>query len=177
MRVGRLASLLAAALALQGCGYSLVGKGIVVDPSIKKIGVPLARDASGHPGLDQKVTQKIIEELLKRGRFEVVQQAAGVDALVECDILSLAVVPVGFNRADDTGQLQASRYAVSLTARVRYTKTGKVEPIWEAEAFSARDETDVGNDPESFFDRDEQVQDRLATNFARRMVSAMLEAF
>ena len=51
------------------------------------------------------------------------------------------------------------------------------EPIWEADAFSARDETDVGNDPESFFDRDEQVQDRLATNFARRMVSAMLEAF
>jgi hypothetical protein len=165
------------ALALGACGYALVGKGITVDPSIKKIGVPLARDASGHPGLDQKVTQKIIEELLKRGRFEVVQQAAGVDALVECEILSLAVIPVGFNRADDTGQLQASRYAVSLTARVRYTKTGKTEPIWESDAFSARDETDVGNDPESFFDRDEQVQDRLATNFARRMVSAMLEAF
>ena len=177
MRALRRACLVLAALALHGCGYALVGRGMIVDPSIKKIGVPLARDASGHPGQDQKVTQKIIEELLKRGRFEVVQQAAGVDALVECEILSLAVVPVGFNRADDTGQLQASRYAVSLTARVKYSKTGKPEPIWESEAFSARDETDVGNDPESFFDRDEQVQDRLATNFARRMVSAMLEAF
>ena len=74
-------------------------------------------------------------------------------------------------------RLQANRYAVSLTARVKYSKTGKVEPIWQNDAFSARDETDVGNDPESFFDRDEQVQERLATNFARRMVSAMLEAF
>jgi len=164
-------------LGAEACGYALVGKGIIVDPSIKRVGVPLAKDASGHPGLDQKVTQKIIEELLKRGRFAVVQQAEGVDALVECEILSLAIIPVGFNRADDTGQLQASRYAVSLTARVKYSKTGKPEPIWESAAFSARDETDVGNDPESFFDRDEQVQDRLATNFARRVVAAMLEAF
>jgi hypothetical protein len=175
-RVGR-AGALGLLLGLQGCGYALVGKGIIVDPSIKRIGVPLARDASGHPGLDQKLTQKIIEELLKRGRFDVVQQSAGVDAVVECEILSLALAPVGFNRADDTGQLQASRYAVSLTARVRYGKVGAPEPIWQSDAFSARDETDVGTDPETFFDRDEQVQERLTTSFARRMVAAMLEAF
>jgi hypothetical protein len=164
-------------LALQACGYALVGKGIIVDPTIKRVGVPLAKDASNHPGLDQKVTQKIIEELLKRGKFQVVQDATGVDALVECEILSLAVVPVGFNRDADTGQLQASRYGVSLVARVKYSKIGQVEPIWQADAFQARDESNVGNDPDTFFDRDEQVQDRLATSFARRMVAAMLEAF
>lgn len=164
-------------LAFQACGYALVGKGITMDPSIKRIGVPLAKDASNHPGLDQKVTQKIIEELLRRGRFQVVQDATGVDALVECEILSLAVVPVGFTRDADSGQLQASRYGISLVAHVKYSKTGQVEPIWENGAFQARDESNVGNDPDTFFDRDEQVQDRLATSFARRMVAAMLEAF
>jgi hypothetical protein len=173
----RLAIPLALLLGLQACGYALVGKGIIVDPSIKRIGVPMAKDASGHPGLDQKVTQKIIEELLKRGRFQVVQEAAGVDALVECDILAFAVVPVAFSKDEATGQLQATRYGISLTARVKYSKTGKVEPIWENDAFSARDESNVGNDPDTFFDRDEQVQERLATTFARRVVSAMLEAF
>jgi Lipopolysaccharide-assembly len=174
----RVAALGLLVLCLQGCGYALVGKGVTIDPSIKRIGVPLAKDASGHPGLDQKVTQKIIQELLKRGRFQVVQEATGVDALVECDIASLSILPVGFSRAEgDTGQLEASRYAVTLTARVKYSKTGQTEPIWASDAFTAREETDVGSDPESFFDRDEQVQDRLATDFARRLVAAMLEAF
>jgi len=175
-RRAALALLLAAVS--QACGYALVGKGIIVDPSIKRIGVPLAKDATGHPGLDQKVTQKIVEELLKRGRFQVVQEATGVDALVECELLSFAIVPVGFS-ADptDPGRTEASRYAISLVARVRYSKTGQVEPIWASDAFSARDESNVGNDPNTFFDRDEQVQERLATDFARRLVSAMLEAF
>jgi hypothetical protein len=165
-------------LGLQGCGYALVGKGIIVDPTIKRIGVPLVRDASGHPGLDQKVTQNIIQELLRRGHFEVVQQAVGVDALVECEIVAYTAVPIAFSRDElDPTHIEASRYGIALTARVRYTKTGQVEPIWAADAFSARDESSVGNDPNSFFDRDEQVQDRVAKNFARRMVSAMLEAF
>ena len=166
------------ALGPQACGYALVGKGIIVDPSIKKIGVPLAKDSTAHPGLDQKVTQKIVEELLKRGRFQVVQESTGVDALVECELLALAIVPIGFSAdPSDPARTEASRYAISLVARVKYSKTGQVEPIWAADAFSARDETNVGNDPNTFFDRDEQVQERLATNFARRLVSAMLEAF
>lgn len=178
MKGRRAALALLLAAVSQACGYALVGKGIIVDPSIKRIGVPLAKDATGHPGLDQKVTQKIVEELLKRGRFQVVQEATGVDALVECELLSFAIVPVGFS-ADptDPGRTEASRYAISLVARVKYSKTGQVEPIWASDAFSARDESNVGNDPNTFFDRDEQVQERLATDFARRLVSAMLEAF
>ncbi|HUG53747.1 MAG TPA: hypothetical protein VMR21_09100, partial [Vicinamibacteria bacterium] len=74
----RSSTLLAAAAALMAalatsCGYALVGRGTVVDPDIKRIGVPLFRDATGRPGLDQTITQKVIEELLKRGRFDVVQ--------------------------------------------------------------------------------------------------------
>src|SRR6185295_7499641 len=63
-----------------GCGYSLVGRGITTDPTIKRIGVPLFKDRTGKLGLDQKVTQKVTEELLRRGRFDVVPQATGVDA-------------------------------------------------------------------------------------------------
>jgi len=97
---------------------------------------------------------------------------------VECEIVSYAAIPVGFSRDEtDPTRSEASRYAIALTARVKYTKTGQVEPIWANDAFSARDESDVGTDPDTFFDREEQVQDRLTTTFARRLVSAMLEAF
>lgn len=165
-------------LASGGCGYALVGKGAFVDPSIKKIGVPLFKDNTGKPAIDQKVTAKVIEELLKRGKFEVLQQSEGVDALVEGELNAYLVNPVGFSGIGaDSTQTQASRYSIRLNARVRYGKVGEKEPIWQNDLFSAQDEYDVGSDPQSFFDREEQAIDRLIAIFARNLVAAMLEAF
>ena len=168
-------------VSLAGCGYALVGKGAFVDPSIKKIGVPLFKDMTGKPSLDQKVTQKVIEELLKRGKFEVIQTTEGVDALVEGELTAYLSNPVGFSGvgadAPATGQQQASRYSIRLNARVKYGKVGEKEPIWQNDLFTAQDEYDVGGDPQSFFDREEQAIERLIVIFARNLVAAMLEAF
>jgi len=163
-------------LGLTGCGYALVGKGITTDPSIKRIGVPLFKDRTGRAGLDQKITLRVIEELLKRGRFTVVQDTTGVDALVEGEILSYTTIPIGFS-TPESSQTQATRYAINVTARVVYHKVGQKDPIWQNEAFSFRDEYDVGLDPGSFFDREEQTLDRIAQSFGRNLVATMLEAF
>jgi hypothetical protein len=168
--------LAAAAGALaSGCGYALQGRGITTDPSIKRIGVPLFKDRSGKLGLDVRVTQAVMEELLKRGRFTVVREATNVDAVVEGEIQSCNVLPVGFS--GDPGSTQASRYAISLVASVVYRKIGQKEPIWANESFSQRDEYDMGETPQTYFDREEQSIVRLATAFARSLVAAMLEAF
>ena len=161
---------------LSACGYALVGRGTVVDPTIKKIAVPLFKDSTGKPGLDQKITQKVVEELLKRGRFDVVSERIGADAIVEGEILRYDQTPVGFTGAGES-RTQASRYAVTLTARVRYVKVGQEEPIWANESFSFRDEYDVGSDTTAFFDQSGQAIERLSTSFARSLVAAMLEAF
>jgi hypothetical protein len=163
-----------AALA-SGCGYALQGRGITTDPSIKRIGVPLFKDRSGKVGLDARVTQAVMEELLKRGRFTVVRDATNVDAVVEGEIQSWNVLPVGFS--GESGITQASRYAISLTASVVYRKIGQKEPIWSNDAFSQRDEYDMGENAASYFDREEQSIERLSAAFARNLVAAMLEAF
>jgi hypothetical protein len=164
-----------------GCGYALVGRGVAIDPSIKVIAVPLFEDDTGKPGIDQQVTEKVIDELLKRGRFEVVQTEAGADAVVKGRLTSYRAVPVGFSDSGGQEQAQAqteaSRYAVTLSARVRYEKVGEKEPIWESNNFSFRDEYDVGDDPQAFFDREDQTIERITTEFARNLVSTMLEAF
>lgn len=165
----------ASALLTQACGYALMGKGIATDASIKRIGVPQFKDRTGKVGLDQKITQRVIEELLKRGRFTVVPDATDVDALVDGELLSYGVAPVGFSSAGGT-TTQASRYGITLVARIHYVKTGVDEPLWSNDAFSFRDEYDVG-DAANFFDREDQAIDRLAQSFARSLVSAMLEAF
>jgi hypothetical protein len=171
-------ALLLAALVFSAsaCGYALVGKGITTDPSIKRIGVPLFKDQTGKVGLDQKITLRVIEELLKRGRFTVVQDTTGVDAIVEGEIISYSTVPIGF-ATPGQNQTQASRYAINVTAKVVYRKIGQKEPIWQSAAFSYRDEYDVGSDPGTFFDQEEQTIDRIALAFGRNLVAAMLEAF
>ena len=71
-------------LAASSCGYALVGRGGgSIDPTIKRIGVPLFLDRTGKPQIDRKVTDKVIEELLKRGKVDVVSQRDGVDAVVD----------------------------------------------------------------------------------------------
>jgi len=172
----RLASALILALTTSSCGYALVGKGVTTDASIRKIGVPMFRDRTGKAGLDQKVTQKVIEELLKRGRFDVVQQPTDVDAVVDGELTAYIVVPVGFT--DEGGaRTQPNRYAVTLSARIRYAKTGSTEALWENDAFAFREEYDVTEDPSAFFHQEEQALDRLSAQFARSLVAAMLEAF
>jgi hypothetical protein len=172
--------------ALTGCGYALVGRGMVVDPDIKKIGVPTFSNSSSKPGLELKITHGVIEELLKRGRFDVVSESSGVNAVVSGELVSYRASPVGFS---DTGAIaasgkdsgapttQASRYEISVTAKVKYTKTGADEPIWSNEGFVFKDEYDLGSDPSTFLDRESQALDRLAESFARTLVSNMLEAF
>lgn len=163
-------------LATSGCGYALVGKGVTTDASIKRIGVPLFKDATGKAGLDQKVTQRVVEELLRRGRFDVVQESQGVDAVVEGELVTYNATPVGFS-GEDAGRTQADRYQITLVARVRYTKVGATEPMWSSDSFSFRDEYEIGSDPAAYFDREEQSMDRLTQSFARNLVAAMLEAF
>jgi hypothetical protein len=165
----------AASALASGCGYSLQGRGITTDPTVKRIGVPLFKDRSGKLGLDARVTQAVMVELLKRGRFTVVRDTTNVDAVVEGEIVAWNVLPVNFST--ESGQTQASRYAITLTANVVYRKIGQKEPLWSNDAFSHRDEYDMGVDASTYFDREEQSIERLSNAFARSLVAAMLEAF
>lgn len=162
---------------LVGCGYALVGRSVNISPDIKRIGVPLFKDMTGRAQLDQKITEKVIEELLKRGKFQVVQTATDVDALVEGELVSFAERPVAFS-GDATLDVrsQASRYQITLSARVKYSKVGTPEPIWSSDGFSFSDNYDIEQEGGSFLDSDQAV-DRLATQFARQLVAEMLEAF
>jgi hypothetical protein len=99
-----------------------------------------------------------------------------VDAIVEGEITSYTTTPVGFTTTGAT-PTQASRYAINVTAKVAYRKIGQKEPIWQSEMFSYRDEYDMGEDPGTFFDREDQTIDRIAQAFGKNLVAAMLEAF
>ena len=178
MRVSKmiLAALLAL-LPLSGCGYSLAGRGSFLPAYIRNIGVPPFTNNTSVFDVDRRVTEHVRAELTGRGKYKVFPTEAGNDAVLTGEISSITVAPVSFNQ-----QQQASRYALIMSARVEFKdlKTGKV--LWSNPALQFREEFEPStgtsiSDATAFFGQDTNALDRMATEFARSVVSALLEAF
>jgi hypothetical protein len=168
---------LALLMASSGCGYSLAGRGSFLPAYIKAIGVPNFTNSTPVIQVEQRISDRVRSELIGRGRYRVEPATTGVDAVLLGEITSITIAPVAV-----TQQQTASRYVLTLTARVEFKdlKTDKV--IWSNPAMPFREEYDVSTataatDPNAFFGQDQNALDRLATEFARTLVSAILEAF
>jgi len=168
---------LAALGPLSGCGYSLAGRGSFLPAYIRNIGVPPFTNSTSVFDVDRRVTEKVRAELTGRGKYKVFPTEAGNDAVLTGEISSISVAPVSFNQ-----QQQASRYALIMSARVEFKdlKTGKV--LWSNPALQFREEFEPStgtsiSDATAFFGQDTNALDRMATEFARSVVSALLEAF
>jgi hypothetical protein len=166
-----------AALALPGCGYSLSGRGSFLPASIKSIGVPLFKNTTNLFEIEQRVTEKVRAELTGRGRWTVTPTADGVDALLSGEIINANLAPAAFNE-----QQQATRLVLTIVSRVelRDVKANKV--IWANPGMQFAETYDVTTassalDASAFLRQDVNALDRLASEFARAVVSAMLEAF
>ena len=164
------------ALSLPGCGYSLAGRGSFLPSYIKTIGVPPFLNSTTVIDAERILTERVQREFIGRGKFKVVPNRTGVDALVTGQITSITLSPAGLST-----QQQASRYALVVTASIEFTdvKTNKV--LWRNPAMQFRDEFEVSTggtqDVNAFFGQNADALDRLATEFARAIVSAIVEAF
>jgi hypothetical protein len=170
-----LTSVVAMTIVLPGCGYSLSGRGSFLPAYIKVIGVPMFTNSTPVFDVEKKITEHVIAEFIGRGKYKVEPTATAVDGLLTGDVSSITLTPAAF-----TADRQASRYVLTVTARIEFKdmKTNKV--LWSNPAMQFREEfditTDVG-DPSAFFGQDANALERVATEFARSVVSAILEAF
>jgi hypothetical protein len=164
-------------LALSGCGYSLAGRGSFLPESIKTIGVPMFTNATPVFEIERRVTEKVRSELIGRGRYKVLPEATGVDGLLTGEITSIVITPASF-----TDDRLASRYAVILSARIEFKDVASGKVLWSNPSMQFREEYEVTTgvtalDPATFFGQNTNAIERLASNFARSAVSAILEAF
>jgi hypothetical protein len=162
-----------------GCGYALAGRGSFLPEYIKTIGVPAFANRTTVFNLETVVTQKVRSEFIGRGKFKILPQATDVDALLVGDILSATLTPVSFS----TQQL-ASRYALTVAARIELRDVRENKVLWENPSLIFRQEYEpqtgrVGNpqDVSAFFGQDANALERMSTDFARTIVSSILEAF
>jgi hypothetical protein len=163
-----------------GCGYTLAGRSSTLPASIKTIGIQLFINRTTVFNLETALTTKVRSEFIGRGKFTIVSDANGVDAVLTGEVTAVSITPASIN----ANQL-ASRYAITIVARVELKDVKANMVIWDNPGMVFRQEYDAtanqtgqtAIDPTAFFGQETNALDRLSTEFARSIVSAILEAF
>lgn len=164
-------------LAAPGCGYSLAGRGSFLPDYIRVIGVPTFANRTTLFNLETQMTEKVRAELIGRGKYKIVPDIANVDALLSGEVTGVAITPLTF-----TGGQLASRFVITMSARVELRDQRENKVLWENPGLVFRQEYDAQSgqnaaDPSAFFGQDQNALDRMTTEFSRSIVSALLEAF
>jgi hypothetical protein len=160
-----------------GCGYSLAGRGAFLPPYIRTIGVPTFINRTTVFNLETLVTQKVRSEFIGRGKFQILPQNTGVDALLNGEVTAVTIAPASF-----TQENIASQYVITMTAKIELRDVRENKVLWENPAVMFRQDypaTSGSNqvDAVAFFQQDLNALERMSTDFARTIVSAILEAF
>jgi hypothetical protein len=160
------------------CGYSLAGRGSFLPAYVKTIGVPMFGNRTNVFNIETLVTQRVRAEFIGRGRYQILPQSTGVDLLLNGEVISVTLVPATINPQTNL----ATRYSITLVAKVELLELKENKVLWENPGILFRQEYDAtsgsGNQtPQSFFQQDASALDRMSAEFARTIVSAILEAF
>ena len=175
----RAALILTLALVSSSCGYALAGRGSFLPDYIRVVGIPPIENRSTYQQVELVLTEKIRTEFIGRGKYTVVSEASGSDAVLTGEITGISTQPVGFNES----QL-ASRYLFIMTMKVQLTDTRTNMVLWSNDALTFREESELTTrsasnviDAGAFLDQERSSFDRIATDVARTVVTAILEAF
>ena len=160
-----------------GCGYSLAGRGSFLPVSIQTIGVPPFTNRTPVFNIETQLTQKVRSEFIGRGKYKIVPDATNVDALLTGVVTSVVLTP-----ANVTDNQLASRYTLTMTASVELKDVKENKVLWQSPGLLFRQDYDVQTglasiSPEAFFGNDANALERMTTDFAKTIVTAILEAF
>ena len=170
-------ALLAAGLS-SSCGYALAGRGSFLPAYIRVLGVPMFENATPYQTVEQLFTQKVRLEFQSRRRYTVVPTDEGADGIVRGQITSISTHPVSL-----TDTQLASRYRVTVVVKIAFEDVKAQKVLWENPSLSFSDEYELTNrgssgaDVSAFIGNERVAMERLSEDFARSVVSAILEAF
>lgn len=172
MRVGlSLGSL----LLLFGCGYHLVGTGRGnLPPHLTALYVAPLINQSGRAELDQRLSEELSREWLRRGRFRLVGSAEEADVVLSGTLIAANVTPVQYDP-----QGRATEYQLLVVASMQLVeRTGeKPKQLWQEPRLTRTVTYQVDASAVDYFDRELEAIERLSREFARAVVVSILEGF
>ncbi len=108
------------------CGYALAGHGTFLPSYIETVGIPQFINTTPYYEVENVFSQDVRTEFINRGKYKIVPEATGVDALLTGEILAIVIQPASF-----TDQAQASRYTIQVTAKIEFRDMHTNKVIWD----------------------------------------------
>jgi outer membrane lipopolysaccharide assembly protein LptE/RlpB len=161
------------ALSLMGCGYHVAGRASQLPQTVKTIAVPALENKTSRYRIEQRLTQALVHEFLARTTYHVVPDPAHADAVLRGEVTSIESNTVLFDTA--TGRATALLVTVRLKVQLEEKDTKNV--LYRNDNFVFREQYEISTDVNSFFEEQDPALDRLARDFASRLVAAILENF
>jgi len=172
-------ALMGGAVWIAACGYHVAGRSDSLPKSIHTIAVPALENKTNSYRIEQRLTTATVHEFLAKTSYRVVANPADGDAVLRGKVLSLEAVPLLF----DTATGRATTMLVTLKCEVTFEEraTGKV--LYHTDDFVFRNQYEIStdaNNPNStknFFEEQDPALDRMAKDFAARLVAAVVENY
>jgi outer membrane lipopolysaccharide assembly protein LptE/RlpB len=160
-------------LSALGCGYHTAGHATQIPGSVKTIAVPSFKNETLTYRIEQMLTASVVREFTTRTRYRIVSDPSdNADATLVGTVLSTTASPLTY----DTATGRAASVLVVVSMKVSLTdRYGKV--LYQNPAYLFREQYEVSQDLSSFFEEDSPAFRRLSQDFARTLVSNVLEGF
>ena len=156
-----------------GCGYHTAGHAVQLPENVKTIAVPPFINETTTYRIEQMLTSSVMREFTTRTHYHILNAAGDdADATLRGIVLSASSTPLTYNSS--TGQ--AASVLVVISMKVALTdREGKV--LYQNPSYLFREQYEVSQDLASFFEEDSPALRRLSQDFARTLVSNILEGF
>jgi outer membrane lipopolysaccharide assembly protein LptE/RlpB len=160
-------------LVLSGCGYHTAGSATHIPAGARTIDVPIFATRVQNFSTEVDFTRAVIRELDTRTQYRVLTGANDdADAHLSGTILTQSIAPLTYDSASG----QTASYLVTITAKVILTaRDGRI--LYQNDALPFREQYQSTQDLNGFIQEDGAAVRRLSQDFARTLVSNMLESF
>ncbi len=156
-----------------GCGYHTAGKGTRLPATVQTIAVPAFANRTQQYKVEQMLTQAVVRELIVRTKYRIVNKVEpDADAILKGTVTSIQISPVTFDTT--TGRVSSVLVTVGVSVSL-VDRKGKV--LFENPGYTFREQYQITQDISTFFEETSPALHRLSDNFARTLVSDVLEAF
>ena len=170
--MSRVVAAVLALLVTAGCGYHTAGHAAQIPETITTIAVPAFKNETLTYRIDQLLTAAVVREFTTRTRYHVISDPADADATLRGTVLSTVASPLTYDTA--TGRAASVLVVVSMKVEL-VDRNGKV--LYQNPSYVFREQYELSQDLQSFFEEDSPAFRRLSQDFARTLVSNVLEGF
>ena len=153
--------------------YKPAGRGDNLPKHIKTLAIPPFQNPSLRFKVEQRFTAAMIDETLRRARsLNVVSNPEGADAVMLGSIHNFYLRPVVL---DDFGRARIFEVTITIGLTVKDQTKNKI--IFDNQNYVFRGEYEISTDPKTFFSEEGPAVDRIAKDFAKSVMTTILEGF